>query len=195
MSRNYDLLKKLQKNLSKEVIILQETWISDEDSNIDHFKLPGMEFCHNSIGNGKGVAAFVKEDYVNSRNINYQLYQISVYKSSKSTIINVYKSSGCDENELASELFNLIEQEEINAEVFIAGDFNFCFLNEPMNKIKLTLENNDFEQIVKKSTHEAGHLLDQVYVKNAKNHYTVIHQSLFLFDHDIIHVVKQQSIN
>ena len=195
MSRNYDLLKKLQKNLSKEVIILQETWISDEDSNIDHFKLPGMEFCHNSIGNGKGVAAFVKEDYVNSRNINYQLYQISVYKSSKSTIINVYKSSGCDENEFASELFNLIEQEEINAEVFIAGDFNFCFLNEPMNKIKLTLENNDFEQIVKKSTHEAGHLLDQVYVKNAKNHYTVIHQSLFLFDHDIIHVVKQQSIN
>jgi hypothetical protein len=60
-----------------------------------------------------------------------------------------------------------------------------------MHKIKLTLENNNFIQIVKKSTHEAGHLLDQVYVKNQPN-YNVIHQSLFLLDHDIMHVVKKQ---
>jgi ATP-dependent DNA helicase PIF1 len=195
LSKNYDLLQKQQKNLSKEFIILQETWISGKDSNTDHFKLPGMKFCHNSIGNGKGVAAFLREEYTNSKNINDQLYQISVYKSSKATIINVYKSSGCDENKFASELSNIIEHEEINAEVFISGDFNFCFLNEPMNKIKLCLENYNFEQIVKKSTHEAGRLLDQVYVKNAKNKYTVIHQSLFLLDHDIMHVVKKQNIN
>ena len=190
LNRNYDLLQKQQKNLSEEVIFLQETWISNEDSNINDFRLPGMKFCHNSIGNGKGVAAFLKEEYIISKNINDHLYQISVYKSSKATIINVYKSNGCDETKFMTELSNIIECEEINAEVFICGDFNFCFLNESTNKIKLCLEKYNFEQIVKKSTHKAGHLLDQVYVKNAKNSYIVIHQSLFLLDHDIIHVVK-----
>ena len=186
LRRNKDILLKEADNLSKNLIAVQETWL---ESNEDiQFKMPSLELTLNNAGCGIGIAAFYSADYKNNCNISVKEYQISLYLSEKNAIINVYRSQNGSFSNLSKDLCRVLSSIPPESETFVVGDFNFCYSMDD-NLVKKTLIDLKFKQIVKEATHQAGHLIDHVYVKNARFNYIIKHQSVPFLDHDIIHVV------
>ncbi len=75
--------------------------------------------------------------------------------------------------------------------IYLCGDFNISFLEKRNHVVIKKLIENNFSQIVTKPTHNKGHLLDHIYVRNARFKLQVVHHSMEWFDHDALHVISE----
>ena len=191
LRKNFEVLKKEIKNLSTEVICLQETWLEEDLPNTDEFKLEGMTLCLNNVGRGRGIATFINGSFKKEINVNDQTYQISVVTSEARSVLNIYRSGEADVNKLTQDIQRIICQESFqNKEIIITGDINICYISDTDSELFKVLHSLQFKQLVMKPTHVMGGLIDQVYVRNPLNIYEVIHQTIPFMDHDMLHVVK-----
>ena len=184
-------MKQESKNLSSEIILIQEAWLH-QDEPLTKFILPCLQIHSNSYGRGKGVCCYYSQNFTPVSDICTEEYQISVMESVERIILNVYISQDSNLTLFSVDVLKLLKNLNQNKETFIAGDFNFCYATDQTNHFKKEMENAGFKQLVTKPTHEAGHLLDQIYVLNAKQSYEIVHQSLALLDHDILHVIPSK---
>ena len=123
-----------------DVICFQETWIEPNQENLSNFKMDGFNCHFVSLGRGKGLATYYKENYKFQDEVKNPMYQIAKIGSKEVDIINVYRSSNAPAM-FIDDLKSLISQER---ETHILGDFNFCYKSERNNKIAKVLDELGF---------------------------------------------------
>ena len=123
-----------------DVICFQETWIEPNQEDLSNFKLDGFNCHFVSLGRGKGVATYYKENFKFQDEVKNPMYQIAKIASKEVDIINVYRSSNAP-SMFMDNLKSLITQER---ETHILGDFNFCYKSDRNNKIANVLDELGF---------------------------------------------------
>ena len=88
------------------------------------------------------------------------LAQISLLSSIDLDIINVYRSQGMNNAELAKDLERLINMSKLT---IICGDFNLCYIAQQDNEVTQMLVQAGFAQQVYEATHFKGGHIDHVY--------------------------------
>lgn len=179
-----DVQKYLQcHRLDPDVICLQETWLH-ENCNTTQYDLHCYDLNVNSVGRGRGIATYSRNEFIFEANISRTDIQITKVKSNEFTVINVYRSEGCDD--LETHLSSLLTDPE---NTIVCGDINIDLKKSGPKQTKLMKFLKDFnlKQVVSDSTHEKGGLLDHVYVnEKIVEKVKITKKSIRFSDHDII---------
>ena len=168
-----------------DFILLQETWVKQNEFNcyeIDGFK---SQFTGGSHWKGNGLANYFKNDFYIQQSIYAEKFQICKLSSEtlEIDILNIYYKKG-QENEFLSYLNEFINCNKI---CFVFGDLNTDFLSESNDNVILWLQEHDFVQIIQNATHIQGGLLDHVWIpRNLVSKVRIDIKSLFYSDHDCI---------
>ena len=146
--------------LQSDIICLSETWLMS-DSIVDSSKIPGYDVDVNSVGKGKGIMTYFKPTVgIPSAKVKKPKVQISQIDTEKVDVINIYRSQGADNSEIAVDLIEIIEKGKPS---IICGDIYLCYIDERNNDITRMLESQGFEQLVTESSHLQGGHIDHVY--------------------------------
>ena len=145
--------------LRADVIFLSETWLDENDINVI---LPGYSASVNSVGRGHGTATFYRGNYTIEEDIHVD--RINVIKISSKTldVICVYRSSDGNLEVLVDILKGLINSKK---NCVIGGDFNLDLNKNRSYKLTTFLTSQKFKQLVDKSTHIDGGLIDHCYLR------------------------------
>ena len=169
--------------MQSTMIAFSETWLEEGNSP----SLEGYSAHFNSVGPGKGLAIYFKEDiFTHIMDVNKEKMQLTKLESSQIDVIIVYRSDQGNTAELIEHLIELITPEN---NTIICGDFNICYLATRKNRVTKYLEQNGFTQLVKEATHIQGRLLDHFYFKQSENNLittSVFRYSPYYADHDAI---------
>ena len=183
LRKHYEDLRMIRNLSQLDVICLQETWLAKNTNTID-YQMSDFNLNLNSHGPGKGVAVYFKPEYEHADNICNDNLQISKLNSKYLDIITVYRSTG--NTSLKEELMKLIDNER---PCLICGDFNIDFQTEKdKSDFIIASEEIGFVQIVTRSTHIKGGLLDHVYANKLllKSKISISQINTYLSDHDAI---------
>jgi exonuclease III len=146
--------------LKADIIHLVECSLTDKD-NKDEFSLEGYNQQFITIGPGKGIATYFKNDRFNpAEEVMTDKFQITKFKHEIMDIVSVYRSQSGHSLELLEGLTKMIEAGRIT---IITGDFNICFMENFSNRMIQGLLSMGFNQLVHEPTHIRGRHIDQVY--------------------------------
>ena len=190
LSRHFDQLRSSPSVKDATVICLQETWLDPKLDYSEDFEFEDMNKYVNSVGLGKGIVTYSKNEFNLVKNIKTSYYQITKITSTFLDIINIYRSSSVESSCLLMDLAALFNY---NKKTLLVGDLNICFINERKHKILIEIENCGFKQQVKFPTHTAGRQIDHVYYFSPSEDTPclVVEQvGQFFTDHDML-IVKQ----
>ena len=123
-----------------DVICFQETWLQPNQENTNNLMLDGYNCHFVSVGRGKGIATYYKENFKFQEEVENPNYQIAKIASTEVDIINVYRSSNAPSS-FIEDLTALINQDR---ETHVVGDFNFCYKSDKNNKIAKTMNELGF---------------------------------------------------
>ena len=102
-------------------------------------------------------------------------------------IVNVYRSQGMDNVELANDLRSIVNKSKLTV---ICGDFNLCYVDDRDNEVTKMFENEGFVQLVNEATHFMGGHIDHVYSNHDTQKYEVniqLYSPYYLAkDHDAV---------
>ena len=183
LKNNFDDISCDRTILESTLIAFSETWLNKET----YLLLDGYKAHFNSVGPGKGLAIYFKEDiFKHVQDIKKEKMQLTKLKSSRMDVIAVYRSEQGNSSELLEHIIELVTPEK---NTVICGDFNICYFANRRNKVSKYLEENEFAQYVKEATHIQGRLLDHFYMKMCNNEQqttSVYRYSPYYVDHDAI---------
>ena len=146
--------------LKADIIHLVECSLTDKD-NKDEFSLEGYNQQFITIGPGKGIATYFKNDRFNpAEEVMTDKFQITKFKHEIMDIVSVYRSQSGHSLELLEGLMKMIEAER---STIITGDFNICFMENFSNRMTQGLLSMGFNQLVHEPTQIQGRHIDQVY--------------------------------
>ena len=169
--------------MESSVITLSETWLKVKDE----LQINGYKAHFNSVGPGKGIAVYYKEDtFIPTLDIKHDTMQLTKLESTELEIITVYRSENGNTTELVQHMISMINEESATV---ILGDFNICYKSNKKNKISKYLETNGFKQFVDEPTHVRGRHIDHLYFKPSKsfNESPAIYRyTPYYSDHDAI---------
>ena len=154
--------------VSANVVCLQETWIKPEDRNNEYF-IRGRT-CHlNSVRQGAGLATFFTQEFSHLKDITAVTHQITAITSENMTVINIYRSSNANSQNVIRSLDSIIEAEDKS--IIVCGDFNFCHRDESHHPIYTYLLNQNFRPSIQppQPTHREGRCLDMIWTRNFEN--------------------------
>ena len=175
-----------------EAVCCQETWL--DPNQVNGFNINGFYQHYNSVGPGKGIVTYYKNDYKFVKDITREMYQLTKITSEKQDIINVYRSARAPASQFIPDLSSLFS---FTRKTLLVGDFNICFKSEQNNPVLKALASFGFKQKVKKSTHLEGRLIDHVYIfcpmNSQEKEVEVVQQVPYFTDHDIIFVLDDIS--
>ena len=174
------------------VICLQETWLYEEEDKTK-YHLQNFNSHFSSIGRGKGIVTFFKENFEFVEEIKDDHYQMIRVESQEYSIINVYRS-----NDAGRQFVNdILEQLNYDKTIIICGDFNFCSKSQVQHEVSIVLKNKGFVQLVNEATHREGRSLDHMYVylKNTSLSTKCVVAGCYFSDHDkiMLHLDKNSS--
>ena len=165
MKNKFAHVKKDKSLLQSSIIILTETWLEEKQNMIEQYDLTEYESNLNSIGRGKGIATYYKNDYKHDKNINSEGISFTKLESDKLDVVAIYRSQEGSVTTLIEQLESLITEGKTT---IVGGDFNICALGNPNNYITQSLKEIGFKQLVRKSTHIEGGLIDHIYLIEGK---------------------------
>ena len=191
---NIRSLNKHGKHLARDDIMLQYDIIFVTEIWQKTFDIEGYKsaFAHGATGKARGVGVFFKKD-ANIEICQEELYQFIKFKTEDITIFCLYVSKGCDFGKLVQSLWNY-EFNNKNENTYLIGDLNF---DAPGNNyLSHYLSRSEFKQMVSRATHLDGHILDHIYVQEARSNLIEIkHHHVYYSDHDGMLVsVKKEDI-
>ena len=159
LSNNYEDIVGDRTLMESSIIAFSETWL--EQKTIMHIN--GYKAHFNSIGPGKGLAIFMKDDtFKPIMDIKQEKMQVTKLRSQDLDLITVYRSDQGNTKELLQHLENLVNKDMATV---VCGDFNICYQASRNNRISKYLENNGFLQLIKEATHIKGRHIDHFYFK------------------------------
>ena len=192
VNANFEFLEDDEVMKEHDIIFVTETWMdakSDKTYNINGYH---SAFANGKTGRGKGVGVFFKKD-ASIEVCEEELYQFIKLKNESVTIFCLYISKGCQFSQIVQSLkdFGFYNQEENTC---LIGDLNFDV--SKTNDLSRYLSRMEFKQLVCRATQLDGHILDHVYVPEAKSNLVEIkHHYVYYSDHDgILVTVKKNNI-
>ena len=184
MKNKFQHIKADNSLLKSDIFILTETWLEEGQIESDQYDLPDFESNFNSIGRGRGIASYFKHMHKHKINVNGEGFSISKIVCENLDVIGIYRSQEGNITSLMNQLEALITK---GRATIIGGDMNICALAEPKNHITESLRDKGFSQIVRKSTHIEGGLIDHVYITQGqvfKFSYILEYFTKYYSDHD-----------
>ena len=139
--------------LQSQVLCLQETWLEDGEEKDGRYQLEGFTGYFTSVGRGKGLAVYVREEVEIGRvnkfaEPNIQLTKITM---TELDIVTIYRSHDEPLFRAVHFLQNLIDPKK---DTLVIGDFNYDANKE--NELSKYLEREGFTQLVTLPTHIRG---------------------------------------
>ena len=182
LTNNYVDIQHDRTLLESTILILTETWLNNTELSIE-----GYSAHFNSVGNGKGIAVYIKDAlFKPTIDIKQDKMQITKVESIDMEIISVYRSEQGNHTELLTHIINMINTERTTV---IVGDFNICYHMNRNNKISKYLQNTGFQQLVEEPTHIKGRHIDHLYFKPGKSFTekpSIYRYTPYYSDHDAI---------
>ena len=147
--------------------------------------MEGYEAAYNSVGGGKGVAAFYKAEVFNFKNdCRLERAQMSMFESPAVDVIVVYRSQGQNLEEIADKVDVWRNPAKLTV---VCGDMNVCLKKEARNKLTVELDSMGFAQLNEEATHIGGGHIDHMYMtREATGRATLERYSPFYSDHDAL---------
>ena len=173
-----------------DIVCVSETWLSD---GADGFTMEGYEVAHNSVGPGKGVAAFFRAEIFNQRtDCRLEGAQMSMFESPEVDVIIVYRSQGQNLEEIADKVDVWRDPAKVTV---VCGDMNVCLKKEARNKLTVELESMGFAQLNMEATHVAGGHIDHMYMtREVTGRATLERYTPFYSDHDALCLTVADSV-
>ena len=173
-----------------DIVCVSETWLSD---GADGFTMEGYEVAYNSVGPGKGVAAFFRAEIFNQRtDCRLEGAQMSMFESPEVDVIIVYRSQGQNLEEIADKVDVWRDPAKVTV---VCGDMNVCLKKEARNKLTVELESMGITQLNEEATHVAGGHIDHMYVtKEAAGKTSLERYTPFYSDHDALCLTLAQGM-
>ena len=182
-NNHYDIIHD-ETLLKSTLLALSETWLEQDTTWTG---INGFENHFNSIGPGKGLALYFKENtFVPVADIKKEKLQICKLTYSDIDAIIVYRTAQGNSLELINHLESLITP---GATTIVCGDFNLCLLTHRNNRVTQFLESNGFVQLMQEATHIKGGHIDHMYFKAGQNvcqNPSILRYSPYYSDHDAI---------
>ena len=139
--------------LQSQVLCLQETWLEDGEEEDGRYQLEGFTGYFTSVGRGKGLAVYVREEVEIGRvnkfaEPNIQLTKITM---SQLDIVTLYRSQ---EEPLFRAVYFLQNYINPKKDTLVIGDVNYDANKE--NELSKYLDREGFTQLVTLPTHIRG---------------------------------------
>ena len=165
-----------------DIVCLSETWMNEGEEG---FAMEGYDVAYNSVGAGKGVAAFYKAEVFKVKNdCRLERAQMSMFESPEVDVIVVYRSQGQNLEEIADKVDVWRNPAKLTV---VCGDMNVCLKKEARNKLTVELESMGFAQLNEEATHIGGGHIDHMYVsREAIGRATLERYTPFYSDHDAL---------
>ena len=165
-----------------DIVCLSETWMNEGEEG---FAMEGYDVAYNSVGAGKGVAAFYKAEVFKVKNdCRLERAQMSMLESHGVDVIVVYRSQGQNLEEIADKVDVWRNPAKLTV---VCGDMNVCLKKEARNKLTVELESMGFAQLNEEATHIGGGHIDHMYVsREAIGRATLERYTPFYSDHDAL---------
>ena len=165
-----------------DIVCLSETWLNQGEED---FGMEGYAAAYNSVGGGKGVAAFYKAEVFNFKNdCRLERAQMSMFESPAVDVIVVYRSQGQNLEEIADKVDVWRNPAKLTV---VCGDMNVCLKKEARNKLTVELESMGFAQLNEEATHIGGGHIDHMYMsREATGRATLERYTPFYSDHDAL---------
>ena len=189
--KNFPHLLSAKASQRAYVLCLQETWLAPSMEN--DYQVSGWTQHNNSVGRGKGITTLYKSPFTFLLDINRPQHQLTKLTSVEIDIINVYRSTDADSKTFLSDLSKIIDDKK----TLIIGDFNLCFLSDAGHHIFKFFERYGFYQLVKRSTHIKGRIIDLAFLNRGfdEKHWKLSQHSTFYTDHDLIEISFGKNLN
>ena len=173
-----------------DIVCLSETWLSNGEEG---FSMGGYEVAYNSVGEGKGVAAFYKAEIFHHRaECRLGRAQMIMFESPAADVIVIYCSKGQSLEEVADKVDEWRDPAKMTV---VCGDINVCLKKEERNKLTVELESMGFAQLNEEATHVAGGHIDHMYVtKEAAGKTSLERYTPFYSDHDALCLTLAQGM-
>jgi hypothetical protein len=112
-----------------DILIVQETWLTEEEEKQEVYKLAGYRGTFASEGNGKGIGLYVREGTLRGSRHIFSLphMQIVTICLTGLDIISVYRSK---EEPFQSVVTHLQQRISKDVDTLIVGDLNYCYSGE-----------------------------------------------------------------
>jgi hypothetical protein len=154
--------------LQSDILCLQEIWLHPGEEEGEQYHLEGFQGHFTCVGQGKGVAVYVKDKTASFsyHDINEPFIQLGKVSFDDVDIINIYRSQEEPPFRAAHFLKGLINFKKTT---LVIGDFNVCPKRKPANDLSSFLSRNKFNQLVTLPTHMDGGVF--FFSKNNANRY------------------------
>ena len=146
LPKHYPDVKCDFKMMGKDLICLQETWLTGNEEN---YALENHTALCASQGRRKGLAAFSKLEIHRHESIVHDNFQVLILLVKDVTVILVYLSQEADLSELLKHLTNYVTNRTV-----ILGDVNFN--SRSSNVLTKQLKAWKYSQLVQDPTHDKG---------------------------------------
>ena len=87
MKNKFEHVKNDYSLLKSDIIILTEKWLEEKENRRDEYDLTNHISNLNSIGRGKGIAAYYNDKYKHTKNVNCEGVSITKLESGKLGVI------------------------------------------------------------------------------------------------------------
>ena len=148
------------------IMILGETWIPQDSQQNGFYELERFNSHLNNSGRGRGLAVFQKQKGTKIKDHNVENINITKIEAGDISVIAIYRRQEGSLAKLIEKLENIIVQSKTT---LVIGDMNICNKKNPKNTLKKYLEEKNFREVIKKSTHSEGNHIDHAYVMNVGN--------------------------
>ena len=158
LRKHYQDLNLDFKAMSKDLICLQETWLHPGEEK--KFEIDGHESIFAACGEGKGLATYSKEKFLQQSILIAKDNSFSIMKMlvKDVTVISVYLSKEAKE---LVEIVEFLEQHKTKR-CIVLGDFNFN--PDKTNILTRKFKEWNYSQQINNPTHRDGNIIDHVYV-------------------------------
>ena len=180
-------IRKDMKLQNGDILHLLETSLP-VDIDEEDITLNGYKGSFINVGNGKGLASFVKDGITAEpvQDIVKPTLQVAKFDIEGIESISVYRSSSHSVKEVCETLDLLID---VGKPTIITGDLNLCTKKNGNNAISALLSKKGFQRMIERPTHIQGGHIDHIYWLDRDiryNQHSVEFYSPYWSDHDAL---------
>ena len=176
-------LQKDEQAIRCDIIGLGETWLESEPEN----PFPDYFATYSNQGRGRGVACFCKEKPYFLYHRAGQNYTFLCFKLKSYNFIFTYISSRAKFTDYMTDLNEMVDK---NERLILVGDgnVNADISQNPSHPFITFMKRKGFAQLVKKASHDEGHIIDVVYIKSNPENVQVFQKPVPYSDHDLLFI-------
>ena len=178
--------------VQSDILCLQEIWLDPGEEEERRYQLEGFRGHFACVGNGKGVAVYVRLEFMEQAAFTFHslaepYLQFGKISLENLDIITIYRSQDEPFYRAAHFLKEFIDLEKTT---LLVGDLNYCAAKDS-NDLSRFLTRLKFNQLVTLPTHIEGGLLDHAHLRHSKDkkNAEVKTSTHYFSDHDSVAVI------